>query len=117
MRCTLLTQPPASDTEKLALASRISSCSEQLGRYNGLLEEESNRRHQLALKLRAYQMRLKDRIKEAESEMETLKKNLEHGDALRKELHNHLSSLPDLNLLPDMTANLDPLPTVGDLFG
>ncbi|KAA0196477.1 hypothetical protein FBUS_09393, partial [Fasciolopsis buskii] len=48
---------------------------------------------------------------------QTLKKNLEHGQELEKELVNHMSSLPDLNLLPDMTAGLDPLPTVGDLFG
>ncbi|KAF5404349.1 hypothetical protein PHET_02298 [Paragonimus heterotremus] len=40
-----------------------------------------------------------------------------HGVALRQELSKHVSNLPDLQLLPDMTAGLDPLPTVGDLFG
>lgn len=107
----------AAEAERIALASRISVCSEQLGRYNTQLEEESNRRNQLSLKLRAYQMKLRERMKEAEAEIETLKKNLEHGQELEKELVNHMSSLPDLNLLPDMTAGLDPLPTVGDLFG
>lgn len=60
----------AAEAERIALASRISVCSEQLGRYNTQLEEESNRRNQLSLKLRAYQMKLRERMKEAEAEIE-----------------------------------------------
>lgn len=47
-----------------------------------------------------------------------LKSKLDHGHSLKSELNKHILNLPDLHLLPDMTNfGLDPLPTVGDLFG
>lgn len=36
--------------------------------------------------------------------------------AVQKEIRDHLSNLPDLTKLPDVTAGLGPLPSAGDLF-
>ncbi|KAG5448187.1 Regulation of nuclear pre-mRNA domain containing protein 1B [Clonorchis sinensis] len=107
----------ASESERHELISRIANCATQLNKYNELLEEESSQRQKLSLSLRAYHAQLKSRIKDYEAELRELKEKCAHGLALKQELSKHMSSLPDLNLLPDMTAGLDPLPTVGDLFG
>lgn len=36
--------------------------------------------------------------------------------AVQKEIRDHLSNLPDLTQLPDVTGGLAPLPSAGDLF-
>lgn len=44
------------------------------------------------------------------------KKKLTKMLGLQKEIHDHLSNLPDLTQLPDVTGGLAPLPSAGDLF-
>jgi len=44
------------------------------------------------------------------------KKKLAKMLGLQKEIHDHLSNLPDLTQLPDVTGGLAPLPSAGDLF-
>lgn len=44
------------------------------------------------------------------------KKKLAKMMSLQKEIHDHLSNLPDLTQLPDVTGGLAPLPSAGDLF-
>ncbi|CAH8615461.1 unnamed protein product [Heterobilharzia americana] len=108
----------SSEQEQQELIERIGKCSCRLDDYNQLLEEETTKRNQLALQLRAFHSHLKERIIQAKSELDDLKIKLEHGQSLKNELNKHILNLPDLHLLPDMTNfGLDPLPTVGDLFG
>ncbi|CAH8585810.1 unnamed protein product [Dicrocoelium dendriticum] len=106
-----------SEAERREFVDRIAKCARKLSTYNELLEEEANERYKLSLKLRAYHNKVKQQIKQYESELKELTDKRDHGVALKTELFKHMSSLPDLNLLPDITAGLDPLPTVGDLFG
>ncbi|CAH8864751.1 unnamed protein product [Trichobilharzia szidati] len=108
----------SSEQAQQELIERIGQCSSRLDDYNQLLEEETNKRNQLALQLRAFHSHLKERITQAKTEVDDLKAKLDHGEALRDELNKHILNLPDLHLLPDVTdLGLDPLPTVGDLFG
>ncbi|KAF6768005.1 hypothetical protein AHF37_04635 [Paragonimus kellicotti] len=107
----------ASETERADFVNRIAECAQRLNGYNELLEEEANQRLKLNLKLRAYHAQVKERIGQYEADLKDLNEKYAHGVALRQELSKHVSNLPDLQLLPDMTAGLDPLPTVGDLFG
>ncbi|KAF7260226.1 hypothetical protein EG68_02269 [Paragonimus skrjabini miyazakii] len=107
----------ASETERADFVNRIAECASRLNGYNELLEEEANQRLKLNLKLRAYHAQVKERIGQYEADLKDLNEKYAHGVALRQELSKHVSNLPDLQLLPDMTAGLDPLPTVGDLFG
>lgn len=44
------------------------------------------------------------------------KKKLNKMIAVQKEIRDHLSNLPDLTQLPDVTGGLAPLPSAGDLF-
>lgn len=44
------------------------------------------------------------------------KKKKEKVLAVQKEIRDHLSNLPDLTQLPDVTGGLAPLPSAGDLF-
>ncbi|KAH8873495.1 Regulation of nuclear pre-mRNA domain-containing protein 1A [Schistosoma japonicum] len=107
-----------SEQEQQALIERIGKCSSRLDVYNQLLEEETTKRNQLALQLRAFHSHLKERISQTKTEVDDLKSKLDHGQSLKSELNKHILNLPDLHLLPDMTNfGLDPLPTVGDLFG
>nr|AAW25995.1 SJCHGC08208 protein [Schistosoma japonicum] len=108
----------SSEQEQQALIERIGKCSSRLDVYNQLLEEETTKRNQLALQLRAFHSHLKERISQTKTEVDDLKSKLDHGQSLKSELNKHILNLPDLHLLPDMTNfGLDPLPTVGDLFG
>ncbi|CAH8623150.1 Regulation of nuclear pre-mRNA domain containing protein 1B [Schistosoma haematobium] len=108
----------SSEQEQQALIELISKCSSRLDVYNQLLEEETTKRNQLALQLRAFHSHLNERILQAKIEVDDLKSKLDHGHSLKSELNKHILNLPDLHLLPDMTNfGLDPLPTVGDLFG
>lgn len=50
------------------------------------------------------------------SRLQEHKKKLAKMLGLQKEIHDHLSNLPDLTQLPDVTGGLAPLPSAGDLF-
>ncbi|CAL8082997.1 unnamed protein product [Calicophoron daubneyi] len=106
----------ASEPKQHELVNRISECASRLDNYNVKLKDEAAQRSQLSLQLRAYHSKIRERITQAQQEMEELNSKLAHGNALKAELAKHVSNLPDLHLLPDMTVGLDPLPTVGDLF-
>jgi len=44
------------------------------------------------------------------------KEKLKKVCAVRSEVKSHISNLPDLTQLPDVTGGLAPLPSAGDLF-
>ena len=48
--------------------------------------------------------------------LQEYKKKLQKVLAVQKEIRDHLSNLPDLTQLPDVTGGLAPLPSAGDLF-
>jgi len=46
-----------------------------------------------------------------------LRDKLEKVNSIREDLRSHITSLPDLSQLPDVTTGgLAPLPSAGDLF-
>lgn len=48
--------------------------------------------------------------------LQEYKQKLNRMVAVQKEIRDHLSNLPDLTQLPDVTGGLAPLPSAGDLF-
>jgi len=48
--------------------------------------------------------------------MQDYKEKLKKVCAVRSEVKSHISNLPDLTQLPDVTGGLAPLPSAGDLF-
>lgn len=48
--------------------------------------------------------------------LQDYKEKLKKVCAVRSEVKSHISNLPDLTQLPDVTGGLAPLPSAGDLF-
>ncbi|XP_068142395.1 LOW QUALITY PROTEIN: regulation of nuclear pre-mRNA domain-containing protein 1B [Drosophila tropicalis] len=99
-----------------ALAKQVNEAVELLNNYNARLAAEMEERTKLAAMLRDFQAEQKELLTQAEQRLDEHKKKLAKMLGLQKEIHDHLSNLPDLTQLPDVTGGLAPLPSAGDLF-
>ncbi|XP_017058872.1 regulation of nuclear pre-mRNA domain-containing protein 1B [Drosophila ficusphila] len=99
-----------------ALAVQVNEAVELLNDYNARLTAEMEERAKLATMLRDFQAEQKELLSQAEQRLDEHKKKLAKMLGLQKEIHDHLSNLPDLTQLPDVTGGLAPLPSAGDLF-
>ncbi|XP_030372623.1 regulation of nuclear pre-mRNA domain-containing protein 1B [Scaptodrosophila lebanonensis] len=99
-----------------SLAKQVNEAVDLLNDYNSRLAAELEERTKLASMLRDFQAEQKELLAQAEQRLEEHKKKLAKMLGLQKEIHDHLSNLPDLTQLPDVTGGLAPLPSAGDLF-
>lgn len=99
-----------------SLATQVNEAVELLNDYNSRLSAEMEERTKLASMLRDFQAEQKELLVQAEKRLEEYKKKLQKVLAVQKEIRDHLSNLPDLTQLPDVTGGLAPLPSAGDLF-
>ncbi|EDW33149.1 GL24624 [Drosophila persimilis] len=99
-----------------ALATQVNEAVDLLNEYNSRLAAEMEERTKLAAMLRDFQAEQKELLAQAETRLDEHKKKLAKMLGLQKEIHDHLSNLPDLTQLPDVTGGLAPLPSAGDLF-
>ncbi|XP_017064602.1 regulation of nuclear pre-mRNA domain-containing protein 1B [Drosophila eugracilis] len=99
-----------------ALAVQVNEAVDLLNDYNARLAAEMEERTKLATMLRDFQAEQKELLSQAEQRLDEHKKKLAKMLGLQKEIHDHLSNLPDLTQLPDVTGGLAPLPSAGDLF-
>ncbi|KAH8235212.1 hypothetical protein KR032_010577 [Drosophila birchii] len=99
-----------------ALALQVNEAVDLLNDYNARLAAEMEERTKLATMLRDFQAEQKELLSQAEKRLDEHKKKLAKMLGLQKEIHDHLSNLPDLTQLPDVTGGLAPLPSAGDLF-
>ncbi|XP_016966728.1 regulation of nuclear pre-mRNA domain-containing protein 1A [Drosophila biarmipes] len=99
-----------------ALAVQVNEAVDLLNDYNARLAAEMEERAKLATMLRDFQVEQKELLSQAEQRLDEHKKKLAKMLGLQKEIHDHLSNLPDLTQLPDVTGGLAPLPSAGDLF-
>lgn len=101
----------------LKLAERVNAAVELLTDYNNRLAHEMDERKRVVQMLRDYTILQKQLLQQAESRLEEYKDKLIKVEQVRNEVHSHLSNLPDLRKLPDVTSGrLAPLPSAGDLF-
>ncbi|KAI8126290.1 Regulation of nuclear pre-mRNA domain-containing protein 1A [Lucilia cuprina] len=98
------------------LATQVNEAVELLNDYNSRLSAEMEERTKLTSMLRDFQAEQKELLAQAEKRLEEYKKKLQKVLAVQKEIRDHLSNLPDLTQLPDVTGGLAPLPSAGDLF-
>ncbi|XP_055910127.1 regulation of nuclear pre-mRNA domain-containing protein 1B [Eupeodes corollae] len=99
-----------------ALATQVNEAVQLLNEYNTRLASEMEERTKLATMLRDFQAEQKELLAQAEERHEEYTQKLVKLKAVQKELQDHLSNLPDLTQLPDVTGGLAPLPSAGDLF-
>ncbi|KAH8278226.1 hypothetical protein KR044_002923 [Drosophila immigrans] len=124
------------DKEKAkVLARQVNEAVDLLNDYNARLSAEMEERTKLAAMLRDFQAEQKELLAQAEQRLDVScivlnssefpnvclrlqehKKKLAKMLGLQKEIRDHLSNLPDLTQLPDVTGGLAPLPSAGDLF-
>ncbi|KAH8365610.1 hypothetical protein KR093_002736 [Drosophila rubida] len=105
------------DKEKAkVLARQVNEAVDLLNDYNARLAAEMEERTKLAAMLRDFQAEQKELLAQAEQRLDEHKKKLAKMLGLQKEIRDHLSNLPDLTQLPDVTGGLAPLPSAGDLF-
>lgn len=101
----------------LKLAERVNSAVELLTDYNNRLAHEMEERRRVMQMLRDYTVLQKQLLQQAETRLEEYKDKLIKVEQVRHEVLSHLSNLPDLRKLPDVTSGrLAPLPSAGDLF-
>ncbi|CAD7002937.1 regulation of nuclear pre-mRNA domain-containing protein 1B [Ceratitis capitata] len=99
-----------------ALAKQVNEAVQLLNEYNTRLAAEMEERTKLASMLRDFQAEQKELLAQADKRLEEYKQKLSRMVAVQKEIRDHLSNLPDLTQLPDVTGGLAPLPSAGDLF-
>lgn len=98
------------------LAKQISEAVQLLNDYNLRLAAEMEHRKKLAVMLKNFHAEQKELLAQAEQRLEEYTKKLTKYKVIQKEIRDHLSNLPDLTQLPDVTGGLAPLPSAGDLF-
>lgn len=88
-----------------------------LSTYNARLQQELSDRKRVGQMIADFLAAQKDLEALAEERLEQYRDKLEKINAVRDDLRSHISSLPDLTKLPDVTGGgLAPLPSAGDLF-
>ncbi|XP_055373472.1 regulation of nuclear pre-mRNA domain-containing protein 1B [Condylostylus longicornis] len=99
------------------LSKEINEAVQLLNEYNARLAMEMEDRKKLAVMLRNFQAEQKELLEQAEQRLEEYTKKLAKYKDIQKEIKDHLSNLPDLRQLPDVSGGfLAPLPSAGDLF-
>ncbi|XP_058805394.1 regulation of nuclear pre-mRNA domain-containing protein 1B [Phymastichus coffea] len=98
------------------LSVAVNEAATLLADYNGRLQAEMEDRRRLLAMLRDYTIAQRQLLQQAQSTLEDYKEKLKKICAVRAEVKSHISNLPDLTQLPDVTGGLAPLPSAGDLF-
>ncbi|XP_012271931.1 regulation of nuclear pre-mRNA domain-containing protein 1B isoform X2 [Orussus abietinus] len=98
------------------LSIAVNEAAALLADYNGRLQAEMEDRRRLLTMLRDYTLAQKQLLQQAQSTLEDYKEKLKKVCTVRTEVKSHISNLPDLTQLPDVTGGLAPLPSAGDLF-
>ncbi|XP_046752508.1 regulation of nuclear pre-mRNA domain-containing protein 1B isoform X2 [Diprion similis] len=98
------------------LSVAVNEAATLLADYNGRLQAEMEDRRKLLTMLRDYTLAQKQLLQQAQTTLEDYKEKLKKVCAVRTEVKSHISNLPDLTQLPDVTGGLAPLPSAGDLF-
>ena len=85
--------------------------------YNSRLAQELKDRKRVGQMISDFLAAQKDLESLAEERLEQYRDKLDKINAVRDDLKSHISSLPDLTKLPDVTGGgLAPLPSAGALF-
>ncbi|XP_076865182.1 proton-coupled zinc antiporter SLC30A8 isoform X3 [Brachyhypopomus gauderio] len=87
-----------------------------LADYSGRLAAEIDDRRQLTRLLALFLQSQRDGLAQNEQKLEEYKRKLARVTQVRKELRSRLSSLPDLDLLPNVTGGHVRLPSSGDFY-
>lgn len=103
-----------SAADQLSIA--VNEAAALLADYNGRLQAEMEDRRRLLTMLRDYTLAQRQLLQQAQATLEDYKEKLKKVCAVRSEVKSHISNLPDLTQLPDVTGGLAPLPSAGDLF-
>ncbi|KAJ8678608.1 hypothetical protein QAD02_014395 [Eretmocerus hayati] len=98
------------------LSIAVNEAAALLADYNGRLVAEMDDRRKLLTMLRDYTTAQRQLLQQAQSTLEDYKEKLRKICTVRTEVKSHISNLPDLTQLPDVTGGLAPLPSAGDLF-
>ncbi|XP_014207970.1 regulation of nuclear pre-mRNA domain-containing protein 1B [Copidosoma floridanum] len=98
------------------LSVAVNEAAALLADYNGRLQAEMEDRRRLLTMLRDYTVAQRQLLQQAQSTLEDYKEKLKKVCSVRAEVKSHISNLPDLTQLPDVTGGLAPLPSAGDLF-
>ncbi|KAI4499537.1 hypothetical protein M0802_005433 [Mischocyttarus mexicanus] len=98
------------------LSIAVNEAAALLADYNGRLQAEMEDRRRLLTMLRDYTLAQRQLLQQAQTTLENYKEKLKKVCAVRSEVKSHISNLPDLTQLPDVTGGLAPLPSAGDLF-
>ncbi|CAD7083034.1 unnamed protein product [Hermetia illucens] len=98
------------------LIEQVNEAVQLLNDYNTRLAAEMEDRKKLTVMLRDFQAEQRELLVQAEQRLEEFTQKLSKMKAVQKEIRDHLSNLPDLTQLPDVTGGLAPLPSAGDLF-
>ncbi|XP_014248263.1 regulation of nuclear pre-mRNA domain-containing protein 1B [Cimex lectularius] len=100
----------------LKLAEQVNAALDLLNDYNARLLQEMDERRRVSQMLRDYTLSQKQLLQQAEARLEEYKEKLIKVEQVRHEVLSHLTNLPDMMKLPDVTSGLAPLPSAGDLF-
>ncbi|KAH0540660.1 regulation of nuclear pre-mRNA domain-containing protein 1B [Cotesia glomerata] len=103
-----------SAADQLSIA--VNEAATLLADYNGRLQAEMEDRRRLLTMLRDYTLAQRQLLQQAQTTLDDYKEKLKKICAVRAEVKSHISNLPDLTQLPDVTGGLAPLPSAGDLF-
>lgn len=98
------------------LSVAVNEAAALLADYNGRLQAEMEDRRRLLAMLKDYTLAQKQLLQQAQTTLEDYKEKLKKVCSVRAEVKSHISNLPDLTQLPDVTGGLAPLPSAGDLF-
>lgn len=102
-------------SEAIELSKLVDESSNLLNSYNARLQEELLSRKQTAVKLAAFIRNQNLEIEQDEKLISEWQEKIKQVNVVKKELQNHLESLPDLASIEE-AAELAPLPSAGDLF-
>ncbi|CAF0732888.1 unnamed protein product [Brachionus calyciflorus] len=102
-------------SEAQELSKMVTEASSLVNGYNQRLQQELLNRKQTALKLAAFIRKETQELENDQKMIDEWNKKLKQVYSVRKELQNHLESLPDLTSIEE-AAELIPLPSAGDLF-
>jgi len=98
------------------LLEKIKEATDLLNEYNDRLQQELKDRKKVGKMIVNFLASQSDLLTKAEENLELHRDKLDKVNAIRDDLKSHISSLPDMRQLPDITGGLTPLPSAGDLF-
>ncbi|KAG5679019.1 hypothetical protein PVAND_008623 [Polypedilum vanderplanki] len=98
------------------LQKQVNEAVHLLKEYNSRLAAEMNDRNKLAVMLKDFQREQQELLTQAEQRLQEYTLKLEKVKEVQGEIKNHLSKLPDIANLPDVTGKFASLPSAADLF-